>query len=334
MKAPLEPVRWDAGAVNLLDQRLLPGTFQVDRLEQVEQVAEAIETLAVRGAPAIGIAAAYGVVLGALRAQDGGRAPKLGAAEAIDRLKGTRPTAVNLFHDLNRMQEVLNSDPPDVLEALLTEAHKVLADDLATGERIAEVGLQVLPPQGDITVLTHCNAGGLATGGWGTALAPVYLAHDKGRRIRVLADETRPLFQGSRLTAWEMARVGIPVSVVVDGAAASLLKKGDVDVVITGADRIALNGDTANKIGTYPLALAAKATGVPFYIAAPLSTFDRKLKTGGEIPVEVRSSTEVLGPESRKGVDAVNLAFDVTPHELIHGWITEIGLLKPPFVFP
>jgi len=332
MHAPLDPVRWEDGALRILDQRLLPGSLRYRRLTTVEEVAEAIETLAVRGAPAIGIAAAYGVALAAGKAGSGGA--RTAAEAACDRLARTRPTAVNLFHALARQEAVLRRAPETTAAAeLLEEANRLLAEDLDAGRRIGEAGLAILPAHRPLRVLTHCNAGGLATGGWGTALAPVYAAVRRGIPVEVLADETRPLLQGSRLTAWELARAGVPVRVLVDGAAASALLGGAVDVVLVGADRIAANGDTANKIGTLSVALAARAAGVPFYVAAPRSTFDLSLAGGAAIPVEERGAAEILGPGEHPGVGAWNPAFDITPAGLIAGWITEAGILRPPF-FP
>ena len=332
MDAPLDPVRWHEDRVRIIDQRRLPQKLEYRRCETVEEVARAVETLAVRGAPAIGIAAGYGVVLGALRARENGGDPRAGATEAVRRLRTTRPTAVNLFHVLDRMTRVTEkAGDEDIVSAFLAEADAVLAEDLESGRRIAEAGWEVLIPHNPLRVLTHCNAGGLATGGWGTALAPLYKAHAEGRTPVVLAGETRPLDQGSRLTAWELARVGIPVQVVVDGASAHILSEGKVDVVIVGADRIAVNGDTANKIGTRSVALGAKDAGVPFYVAAPQSTFDFSLETGGDVPVEERSPSEILAPGTPESVRALNPAFDVTPARLITAWITDRGILQPPF---
>jgi methylthioribose-1-phosphate isomerase len=335
MKAPLDPVRWHEGAVRLIDQRRLPETLSYLDCREVPDLADAIRTLAVRGAPAIGIAAAYGVVLGALRVLESGGDPRRGAGRADESLRVTRPTAVNLFHALDRMRRALERNPAltgqDVVDVLYEEADRILEEDLETGRRIAVNGLALFPEKDPVNVLTHCNAGGLATGGWGTALAPLYAAAEEGRALRVLADETRPLLQGARLTAWELSRAGIDVRVLVDGAAASVLTRGLVDLVIVGADRVARNGDTANKIGTYGVALAAREARVPFYVAAPLSTFDPDVRTGEEIPVEERPAGEVLGEGAPAGVKALNPAFDVTPAHLIAGWITEAGVLKPPF---
>ncbi len=335
MKTPIDTVRWHEGAVRLIDQRRLPREFTYLDCREVPALADAIRTLAVRGAPAIGIAAAYGIVLGALRALERNQDPREGAGQAGESLRVTRPTAVNLFYALDRMRGVLEASPAltgqDVVDALFEEAERILEEDLDTGRRIALNGLALFPEKSPVNVLTHCNAGGLATGGWGTALAPIYAAADSGRALRVLADETRPLLQGARLTAWELSRAGIDVRVLVDGAAASVLARGLVDLVIVGADRIALNGDTANKIGTYGVALGAREAHVPFYVAAPLTTFDPNVRTGEQIPVEERAAGEVLGEGAATGVGALNPAFDVTPAHLIAGWITEAGVLKPPF---
>jgi methylthioribose-1-phosphate isomerase len=331
-RAPLEPVRWTGDALRLIDQRKLPRILEHWDCRTVDEVAEAIQTLAVRGAPAIGIAAAYGVVLGA-RSRPGD--PRGGAEAAVERLRRTRPTAYNLFHDLDRMTRVLGESGAEgdagLVDRLLAEANRVLDEDLDTGRRIGLAGLGLLPESGPVRVLTHCNAGGLATGGWGTALAPVYAAAAAGRDLLVYADETRPLLQGSRLTAWELSQARVPVRVLVDGAAASVLAREPVDLVIVGADRIAANGDTANKIGTRGVALAAGDAGIPFYVAAPLSTFDPSVPDGDAIPVEERGEDEVLEPGFPDTVRALNPAFDVTPARLIRGWITEWGCITPPF---
>jgi methylthioribose-1-phosphate isomerase len=329
-RSPLDTVRWDNDAVRIIDQTRLPSDLLYRRLETVESVAAAIETLAVRGAPAIGIAAGYGIALAARRAARGEvRSAVLAARE---RLARTRPTAVNLFAALDRLDRVVREGgEASLAEALLKEAHRILDEDLDTGRRIGDSGLAILPERRPVRVLTHCNAGALATGGWGTALAPIYAAKERGIQVEVWADETRPLLQGRRLTAWELARAGIPVRVLVDGAAASALLSHAVDLVIVGADRIARNGDTANKIGTLSVALAAQAAGIPFYVAAPGTTFDFQTADGASIPVEQRSPQEVLEGGGPEGVQAWNPAFDVTPRHLIRGWITEAGVLEPPF---
>jgi methylthioribose-1-phosphate isomerase len=293
-------------------------------------VAEAIRTLRVRGAPLIGIAAAMGVTL-ATR----GRTPSLDAVCAASKTLGaTRPTAVNLHWALARMERraaraVKQGD--DLARALRDEATAIWDEDRAMCARIGEAGAKLV--DGDALILTHCNAGALATGGIGTALAPVYTLHQAGRRVAVLADETRPLLQGSRLTAWELSRAGVPVTVITDNMAASRLRRGDVSCVMVGADRIAANGDVANKIGTYGLALAARAAGVPFYVAAPSSTIDPATPNGAAIPIEERAAGEVSGWRGHQaapaGVAVWNPAFDVTPAALVTAIITDRGVVEP-----
>lgn len=334
----IESVRWKDGRVRYIDQRLLPARLVFVETEDLEELSRAIETLAIRGAPAIGIAAAFGIALAARLAVRNGAGMREALAAADRRLRRTRPTAVNLFWALDRMAGAAGSlatagcDGPALADRLLAEAQVILEEDLDTSRRIGAAGLPLL---GDgARVLTHCNAGGLATGGLGTALAPVYAVHEAGRRVEVYADETRPLLQGARLTAWELARSGIPVTLLCEGAAASLLLSGRVDIVLVGADRIARNGDTANKVGTLPAALAAREAGVPFYSVAPLSTFDPSIATGRDIPIEERAAAEVTGTTlagAPEGIAVYNPAFDVTPAALITGHITERGILKPPF---
>lgn len=298
-------------------------------LDTVETVAEAIRSLRVRGAPLIGVAAAMGVV------QAGGNDLTLAMVNAAcDLLVATRPTAVNLAWAIGRMRrraERTGLEGARLREALIEEATAIWDEDRAMCIRIGEAGLPLIGD--DVTIMTHCNAGALATGGIGTALAPIYCAVERGRRVRVVADETRPLLQGSRLTAWELTRSGVPCTVITDGMAASRLRMGDISCVIVGADRIAANGDVANKIGTYGLALAARAHGVPFYVAAPASTIDLATRTGAEIPIEQRARHEVAGPQGRvttpESAEVWNPAFDVTPAELITGIITDRGLCKP-----
>ena len=334
-------LRWRAGAVELLDQRQLPGEECYLLLREVEELAEAIETLAIRGAPAIGCAAAMGVALGAARSA---------AREVVDlvrdletnvipRLERTRPTAVNLFWALERMRVVLGKladeegASADSLRAgLLAEAEAILEADKMTCRRIGLAGAELVPD--NARVLTHCNAGALATGGYGTALGVVRAAVESGRRVQVLADETRPLLQGARLTAWELSRDGIPVEVCTDSMAGDLMRRGEVDLVVVGADRIAANGDVANKIGTYALAVLARAHEIPFYVAAPLSTIDMKLADGSAIPIEIRGRDEVARIGDRtflpEQVGVRQPAFDITPVALVTALITEEGLLRPP----
>ncbi|MDR1731161.1 MAG: S-methyl-5-thioribose-1-phosphate isomerase [Synergistaceae bacterium] len=326
-----ESVSWREknGVLELLDQRALPGAERSVVCREPEDVAQAIENMTVRGAPAIGIAAAYGVLLGA-------RSGRKAASLALERLARTRPTAVNLFSALNRMKKCLESAPDDALErVLLEEARRIHGEDLENNRRLGAYGAALLPDKA--VVLTHCNAGAVATGGHGTALGILRSAREAGKTIKVYADETRPLLQGSRLTAWELDRDGFDVTVICDGMAAALMKNQSVDAVIVGADRIAANGDTANKTGTYMLAVAARHHGVPFYVAAPRSTLDPALPSGEHIPIEIRSDGEVRrlfdGSSIPESVKIWNPAFDVTPAELITAIITEEGVFRPPCRF-
>lgn len=331
---PLPTLKWTGDSLRLLDQRELPGSEVYIDCRDIESLVSAIRTLAVRGAPAIGIAAAYGAVLAAITT-DSGPGFREGFKAKLNKLAGTRPTAVNLFHCIEIQQDVFRKtiSREDAIEALLESADNLLVEDLDASRSIGRLGAELLKP--DSAVLTHCNAGGLATAGLGTALAVIYEAWDRGLLRKVYADETRPLLQGARLTSWELARTGIPVDVLPDSAAASLIRDGRIDAVIVGSDRIAANGDIANKIGTYPLALAASEHGVPFYVAAPLSTFDPSTKTGAEIVIEQRSRAELssfgerqLLPES---AGYWNPAFDVTPAALITAIICEKGVVSPPY---
>jgi len=317
-----------AGELRVLDQTMLPREEHYRTLATVAEVAEAIRQLRVRGAPLIGITAAFGVTLAA-------RQPGATLADvlrACDELEATRPTAVNLPWALARMRQAARASGPEgngLHPALLREAHAIWDQDKAMCQAIGEAGLPLLPA--GATVMTICNAGILATGGIGTALGPVYLAHQRHGNVNVVACETRPLLQGSRLTAWELTRADVPVTVITDGMAASRLRHGGVTCVIVGADRIARNGDTANKIGTYGLALAARAHGVPFYVAAPRSTYDPAAATGAGIPIEERRPEEVqsfAGSQVAAPRASVwNPAFDVTPADLITGFLTDAGLL-------
>ncbi|OGH55667.1 MAG: hypothetical protein A3G34_01195 [Candidatus Lindowbacteria bacterium RIFCSPLOWO2_12_FULL_62_27] len=337
----LKPIRWSNGRLTLLDQRKLPGKIRYFKPQKVSDVAHAIRTLAVRGAPAIGIAAAYGVVL-ALKVRagrvKGGPAKSLeaGLEEDIELLRGTRPTAVNLFWALERMRQAFRRLPPDAgvkdaIRSLESAAVAIHKDDMERCAAIARNGARLLPDHA--TVVTHCNAGVLATGGMGTALGVIYEAARMGKGIRVFADETRPLLQGARLTAFELMHHGIDVTLMADDMAATLFSRLPVDAVIVGADRIARNGDTANKIGTYALAIHAQFHNVPFYVAAPATTFDLTLKSGQEIPIEERDAIEITGSvagrTAPKGVQAFNPAFDVTPARLIAAIITDAGVIRP-----
>ncbi len=337
---PLETVGWvgDAltGHLRLIDQTLLPGEFVQMECRDVPTVWEAIKSLRVRGAPAIGIAAGFGAVIGGQSAvEQGAEAVRAAVKAASDHLRTSRPTAVNLFWALDRIDRVADSeatgDPSTLLNRLLAEARAIAEEDKAMCRSIGRLGASLIQPgQG---VLTHCNAGGLATADYGTALAVIFAAFERGTDLRVFADETRPLLQGARLTAWELQRRGIPVTLICDNMAAQVMKEGKVDLVVVGADRIAANGDTANKIGTYGVALLAKAHGIPFYVAAPSSTFDLTLDSGDAIPIEQRDPREITHGFGRvtapEGIDVYNPAFDVTPAGLIEGIITERGIIRP-----
>lgn len=330
------PLRWRAGALDLLEQTLLPREEAWLRCESPEQVADAIYRLAVRGAPAIGVAAAYGLVLAIAAARD---EPESEARfnEALELLGATRPTAVNLRWALDRGRDRFAKSagraPAERAADLLDWAESLHADDIGANLRIGEFGAGLFAP-GD-RVLTHCNTGSLATAGYGTALGVIQSAWQQGKVSKVWVDETRPLLQGARLTTWELKRLGIPHTLATDSSAATLLAKGLVERVIVGADRIAANGDAANKIGTYPLAVLAARHGVPFYVAAPLSTIDRSLATGAGIPIEQRNGsevTEVFGTRiAPEGTEAINFAFDVTPAELIRAIVTDAGVLEAPY---
>ncbi|MBP6908922.1 MAG: S-methyl-5-thioribose-1-phosphate isomerase [Candidatus Saccharicenans sp.] len=332
----LPTIAWENEAVVMIDQRQLPQKEVYVRLKSVEQVARAIENMTIRGAPAIGLAAAYGLAL-AVRQARAGKNLSRAFEKAYERLWRTRPTARNLFWALDRMKTVFEKNQKQDLEALkeimVAEARQMDEEDLAMNMKIGEYG-QKLISSGD-TILTHCNAGGLATAGYGTALGVIRAAVARGKKIKVLADETRPLLQGARLTCWELERAGIPVTLITDNMAGYLMKKGEISLIVVGADRIALNGDVANKIGTYSVAVLAREHHLPFYVAAPLSTFDFSLKTGAVIPIEERQPDEVrkIGGKLITVADLPvrNPAFDVTPAGLISAIITERSVLRPPF---
>lgn len=333
-------VRWlgdEEGHLSLIDQTLLPSQLRHIECRDVATVWEAIKMLRVRGAPAIGIAAAYGVVLSqasvsATSAEDQVQAAK----DAADSLAMSRPTAVNLFWALDRMRSVIDawqsqSGEPKLVVPLLREARQIHEEDRAMCHAIGRHGAELIPD--GATLITHCNAGGLATAEYGTALSVMLTCQDQGKRLQVFADETRPLWQGARLTAWELQQRGIPTTVICDSMAAHVMQTRPVQAVITGADRITARGDAANKIGTYGLAVVAKFHGVPFYVAAPSSTFDFDLIDGKDIPIEQRDASEVAAPYGVEvaphGVDVYNPAFDVTPAELITALITEHGIIQP-----
>jgi len=330
-----ETLRWEDRVLSIIDQTLLPGELRYIELRNAEAVFEAIRSLRVRGAPAIGICAAYGVVVGVLeRGPSDAAELRAAVVAAADYLATSRPTAVNLFWALDRMRGVDTGATVEAgLSALEAEAGAIHVEDRALCRAIGEHGAGLIGP-GD-GVLTHCNAGSLATAYYGTALSVMYSARDRGVAFRVYADETRPLLQGARLTAWELMQAGIDVTLICDNAAAQVMREGKVQLVVVGADRIAANGDAANKIGTYGVALLAKAHGIPFYVAAPYSTFDRSLGRGEDIPIEQRAAEEVTcgfgARTAPEGVQVYAPAFDVTPAELIAGIITERGILSPPY---
>jgi methylthioribose-1-phosphate isomerase len=334
-------LRWQDGAVEMLDQRKLPRVETYVTLRSVEEVAQAIETMVVRGAPAIGCAAALGVALAATTSPASDLASlRRDVESAIARLAKTRPTAVNLFWGLERMrgelaaaERVPAASVATVRAHLVAKANEIVAEDVEICRAIGRSGLAVIPAKARL--LTHCNAGALATAGYGTALGVVRAAFDAGRLAHVLADETRPFLQGARLTAWELHKDRIPVTVIADVMAGHLMKQGEIDVIVVGADRIAANGDTANKIGTYSVAVLAKRHGIPFYVAAPTSTVDLATPTGDAIPIEERGRAEVAKVGETEilpdGVPVRHPAFDVTPHDLIAGIITERGVARAPY---
>ncbi len=331
MKA--ESIRWDSrnGKLVLLDQKCLPSEVRWVVCSDHSEVAKSIEDMTVRGAPAIGIAAAYGMVLAA---RSGGLESVRASAE---RLASTRPTAVNLFWAINRMLETAERAPSSVTlaETLLDEARSIHAEDVEANRSMGLSGQELLPQK--CAVLSHCNAGALATGGYGTALGMIRSAREQGKQVRVFLDETRPLLQGARLSAWELAEEGFEVTVICDGMAGALMKKGEVDAVVVGADRIASNGDFANKIGTYGVAVLAGEHGIPFYVVAPWSTFDTSIASGEDITIEERDEEEIRtlpgGNRIPEKVRVWNPAFDVTPARFVTAFICEKGVFRFPFDF-
>ncbi len=338
----IPPLHWidHEARIDLLDQTRLPLEEVWLDIRTPEAMAEAIRMLRVRGAPAIGVAAAYGVVLALRHDPAPAGDPCEAAKAAIDLLRTTRPTAVNLFYALDRMQRTVDEQctnrPVDVdalRRRLLEEAHAIFQDDLEAGRRLGEHGLSLL--HGGMTVLTHCHTGGVATSGYGTALAPLLLGREKGVDLRAYVDETRPLLQGSRITAWELEKSGVPATLITDSMAGHVMREGRVDAVFVGADRIAANGDVANKIGTYSLAVLAKAHEIPFYVSAPVSTIDLETPNGTAIVIEEREASEVTHgfgrPTAPEGIAVYNPAFDVTPGELVTAIVTERGVVRPPY---
>ena len=330
---PLTPVRWSDGAVVLLDQTRLPGEEVWLELRGYREVIEAVQSMRVRGAPAIGIAGAYAVALAAMEAPTEPGSFISSLQRAAGEIRRARPTGVNLEWAVRRMMRLAASHanrPDAAIAALIKEATRIHAEDQEANEAIGRLGAELLPA-GD-AVLTHCNTGALATGGGGTALGVVTTAWERGKLAHVYATETRPLLQGARLTAWELARAGVEATVLPDSAAGALMRRGSVGAVVVGADRIAANGDTANKIGTYTLAVLAREHRVPFYVAAPSSTVDMGLPDGGAIPIEERPSDEVTHIAGSRvvaeGVSVLNMAFDVTPNEYVTAIVTERGVAE------
>jgi methylthioribose-1-phosphate isomerase len=333
----IETLRWVNNKLEMIDQRILPASFEYLDYDSAAGVAEGIRSMVVRGAPAIGVAAAYGVALEALLWQERS-CVEFDAAmtKGFEVLSASRPTAVNLFWALNRMRRVWEgcdrSDNAATAQRLLDEAHEVLAEDVRINRAMGAFGAALLPD--GARVLTHCNAGALATAGHGTALGVIRSAVEAGKRISVIADETRPFLQGARLTAWEMVQEGIPVTLITDNMAGFMMAQGEIDAVIIGTDRVAANGDVANKIGTYMVAVLAKRHNIPFYVACPLSTIDLSVPDGSGIPIEERAPDEVLGFRkyqwAAKGVSVRNPAFDVTPANLVSALITERGIVENP----
>jgi methylthioribose-1-phosphate isomerase len=334
----LPTIEWKGKHVCMIDQRKLPARVDWVICKDDKAVIRAIRGMVIRGAPAIGVAAAMGLALGseAIRANTY-NAFERRFREMAGRMVKARPTAVNLRWAVERMiflvERMAGRDPEEIRIALREESERILAEDIEINRKIGEHGQRIVPK--GATILTHCNAGSLATGGYGTALGVIRAAHEAGKKIEVIADETRPWLQGLRLTAFELMEDGIPVTVIADSAAGSLMRQGKVDLVITGADRIAVNGDVANKIGTYQVAVLAKENNIPFYVAAPLSTVDLSIHSGDRIPLEERDPSEVshfrnvrVGP---RGVKAYNPAFDVTPGRYVTGIITEKGIVRAPY---
>lgn len=333
----IETLRWSDNKLEMIDQRILPAAFEYLVYDSAASVAEGIHSMVVRGAPAIGVAAAYGVALEAMRLRDASRQDFQSGMEAgFAVLAQSRPTAVNLFWALSRMRnvwrDVAGQSNIAVAERLLAEAHEVLAEDIRINRAMGAFGAGLLPD--GARVLTHCNAGALATAGWGTALGVFRSAVEAGKKISVIADETRPFLQGARLTAWEMVQESIPVTLITDNMAGFMMSRGEVDAVVVGTDRVASNGDVANKIGTYMVAVLAHRHNIPFYVACPLSTIDMTISSGADIPIEERSADEVKGFRdyhwAAEGVRIRNPSFDVTPAELVTALITERGVVRQP----
>ena len=328
-------LEWADGKLRLLDQSRLPREQVILDLDDYRDVVHAIDELKVRGAPAIGVAAAYGIALGASHIRATSKDEFLARLdEIISTFAASRPTAVNLFRSVDRMRRAACGEGiTDIRRALLEEARRIHGEEITATRRLSELGAALIEDR--FTVLTHCNAGPLATAGYGTALGVIRAARDQGKTVSVMATETRPLLQGARLTVWELQQENIPVTLITDSMAGHFMQRGTVNCVVVGADRIAANGDVANKIGTYSLAVLARENDIPFYVAAPASTIDASLASGDEIPIEERSPDEVTGirgiPTAPEGTVAANPAFDVTPHRYVTAVITEKGIVREPY---
>ena len=336
MSDNIETLRWNEDHFEMIDQRILPAEFEYISYTTANQVADGIRDMVVRGAPAIGCAAAYGVALAALNLKDTSRDEFAnGMEEAFEVLAQSRPTAINLFWAIDRMRKKMNESEgssKEIANVLLDEAHEIKREDIEINRAMGKNGAELL--NDGARVLTHCNAGALATAGHGTALGVFRSAVEAGKKISVIADETRPFLQGARLTAWEMVQENIPVTLISDNMSGHLMSHGEIDAIVVGTDRVAGNGDVANKIGTYMVAVLAQRHNIPFYVACPLSTIDRSINSGKDIPIEERPADEVTGYRdcqwAAKGVKVRNPAFDVTPAELVTGLITERGVVLSP----
>ena len=333
----IRPIRWADGALVLLDQTLLPLEQATLKIDRYQEAVDAIRQMRVRGAPAIGVTAAYAMALAARQIDSRDRQDFLSQLDAAaSEIAAARPTAVNLAWAVRKQLDLAHAevDPTMIFPRLLEEAQRIQAEDEAVNRRIGDFGKDLMPEGG--AVLTHCNTGALATAGYGTALGVIRAGWEDGRRFQVYNTETRPFLQGSRLTSWEFQQLGIPATLLVDSAAGMLMASGKVSCVITGADRIAANGDTANKVGTYSLAVLARENGLPFYVAAPTSTIDFEVLTGSDIEIEERPPQEVShfqgNPTAPPGVAAMNPSFDVTPNRYLSAIVTEMGVARPPFL--
>jgi len=332
----MKPIEWLGNKLKIIDQTKLPETTAFVELSDYHEVVAAIREMKVRGAPAIGVAAAYGIALGAQNIKTESKDRFISQLDQIlQAFSAARPTAANLFRTIDRMKKIASTtdDTPIIKQALIDEAKRIHSEEEAATERLSQLGAELI--KDGFTILTHCNTGSLATAGYGTALGIIKAARKQGKKIDVIATETRPLLQGARLTAWELIQENIPATLITDSMAGHFINQGKVSCVIVGADRIAANGDVANKIGTYTLAVLAAENGIPFYVAAPTSTIDLSLNSGAEIPIEERNPEEVtsiggviLAPQ---GIKAANPAFDVTPHRYITAIITEKGIVKEPY---